>query len=409
MRSDLLHASPRHSSSLSPRHSLQHRSSPNTPVTQEQMGSELAASSKHSERAGHSSPMHSQVLMDLQRHSTSPRRSPVAMDVELSPSPSTVRHRLTIPDLPHRGEDSPGHRLSACMSEEYRPLNLQASPEASRSPYDRELDKFRPLSPQSSQRQQDDELERFRPLSPASKHRDLESTLENELDKFRPLSPESKRSTMDAEELGKLRMLSPRVGVETLAFQRGGLAASELHQGLAGNFSPGGGGSKARGAHSTACDADPQSLPFLLQSLLSSSFTTADDAPSHGLKDVFQGAADADVPSRSAGFSESSSHFLPAAVANTTAADAATAASAAATHAAADAAANAFANAAITAAIPHPTINTSSAAKRDPAPAVLGELPDDTSYDASAGGCSSGSPCSEVKPSDCPNHSTSVS
>ena len=27
-----------------------------------------------------------------------------------------------------------------------------------------------------------------------------------ELDKFRPLSPESKRSTMDAEELGKLRM-----------------------------------------------------------------------------------------------------------------------------------------------------------------------------------------------------------
>jgi len=67
---------------------------------------------------------------------------------------------------------------------------------------------------------------------------------------------------------------------------------------------------------------------------------------------------------RSAGFSESSSHFLPAAVANTTAADAATAASAAATHAAADAAANAFANAAITAAIPHPTINTSSAAKQ---------------------------------------------
>eukprot|EP00435_Cladocopium_sp_Y103_P053003 s3147_g16.t2 len=211
MRSDLLHASPRHSSSLSPRHSLHHRSSPNTPVTQEQMGSELAASSsKHSERAGHSSPMHSQVLMDLQRHSTSPRRSPVAMDVELSPSPSTVRHRLTIPDLPHRGEDSPGHRLSACMSEDFRPLNLQASPEASRSPYDRELDKFRPLSPQSSQRQQDDELERFRPLSPASKHRDLESSaLENELDKFRPLSPESKRSTMDAEELAKLRMLSP--------------------------------------------------------------------------------------------------------------------------------------------------------------------------------------------------------
>lgn len=180
------------------------------------MGSERAASSKHSERAGHSSPMHSQVLMDLQRHSTSPRRSPVAMDVELSPSPSTVRHRLTIPDLPHRGEDSPGHRLSACMSEDFRPLN-QAPPEASRSPYDRELDKFRPLSPQSSQRQQDDELERFRPLSPASKHRDLEST-ENELDKFRPLSPESKRSTMDAEELGKLRMLSPESESKRLRF-----------------------------------------------------------------------------------------------------------------------------------------------------------------------------------------------
>lgn len=48
--------------------------------------------------------------------------------------------------------------------------------------------------------------------------------------------------------------------------------------------------------------ADPQSLPFLLQSLLSSSFTTADDAPSHGLKDVFQGAADADVPSRSGSY-----------------------------------------------------------------------------------------------------------
>lgn len=29
--------------------------------------------------------------------------------------------------------------------------------------------------------------------------------LPEELDKFRPLSPESKRSTMDAEELGKLR------------------------------------------------------------------------------------------------------------------------------------------------------------------------------------------------------------
>eukprot|EP00434_Breviolum_minutum_P038166 symbB.v1.2.033847.t1/scaffold4262.1/size50111/1 len=220
MRSDFVAASPRHSSSLSPRHSVQHRSSPNTPVTPERMmGSELAASSsKISERApargyqptasGHSSPMHSQVLMDLQRHSSSPRRSPVAMDVELSPSPSTVRHRLTIPDLPHRGEDSPGHRLSACMSEEFRPLNPQASQDASRSPYERELDKFRPLSPQSSQRQQDDELERFRPLSPAATHRDLESSAEKELEKFRPLSPESKRS-MDQDELSKLRMLSP--------------------------------------------------------------------------------------------------------------------------------------------------------------------------------------------------------
>ena len=47
--------------------------------------------------------------------------------------------------------------------------------------------------------------------------------------------------------------------------------------------------------------ADPQSLPFLLQSLLSSSFTAADDAASHGLTDVFPGAADADVPSRSGG------------------------------------------------------------------------------------------------------------
>eukprot|EP00913_Durusdinium_trenchii_P008532 g8012.t1 len=98
------------------------------------MGSDLAASSfKLSERAymprqyqtpasGHSSPMHSQALLDCQRHSTSPRRSPVAMDVELSRSPSTVRHRLTIPDLPHRGDESPGHRLSICMSEEFRPL-----------------------------------------------------------------------------------------------------------------------------------------------------------------------------------------------------------------------------------------------------------------------------------------------
>lgn len=34
--------------------------------------------------------MHSQVLVDLR----SPRRSPVAMDVELSPAPGTVRHRL---------------------------------------------------------------------------------------------------------------------------------------------------------------------------------------------------------------------------------------------------------------------------------------------------------------------------
>jgi len=47
--------------------------------------------------------------------------------------------------------------------------------------------------------------------------------LPKELDKFRPLSPESKRSTMDAEELGKLRM---GAGAEGLFLARGHMVQS---------------------------------------------------------------------------------------------------------------------------------------------------------------------------------------
>ncbi|OLQ12616.1 hypothetical protein AK812_SmicGene3411 [Symbiodinium microadriaticum] len=65
LRSDLA-ASPRHSSSLSPRHSLQFRSSPTTPVTPERVVPDSApSSSMQSTRPtypspGNSSPMHSQ-------------------------------------------------------------------------------------------------------------------------------------------------------------------------------------------------------------------------------------------------------------------------------------------------------------------------------------------------------------
>jgi len=145
--------------------------------------------------------MHSQVLLELPtRHSSSPRRSPVAMDVELgSPSaPNVVRHKsLKIPDLPQRGEDSPGHRLSVCMSEEFRPLS-QATFGADaneRTPVGDGLDQFRPLSPQASPTRHD-ELEKFRPLSPMSKAGQPVQPVD-ELDKYRPLSPASSiRSTV---------------------------------------------------------------------------------------------------------------------------------------------------------------------------------------------------------------------
>eukprot|EP00439_Symbiodinium_sp_Y106_P013404 s4657_g1.t3 len=206
LRSDLA-ASPRHSSSLSPRHSLQFRSSPTTPVTPERVVPDSApSSSMQSTRPtypspGNSSPMHSQVLLELPtRHSSSPRRSPVAMDVELgSPSaPNVVRHKsLKIPDLPQRGEDSPGHRLSVCMSEEFRPLS-QATFGADaneRTPVGDGLDQFRPLSPQASPTRHD-QLEKFRPLSPMSKAGQPVQPVD-ELDKYRPLSPASSiRSTV---------------------------------------------------------------------------------------------------------------------------------------------------------------------------------------------------------------------
>ncbi|CAE7227347.1 unnamed protein product, partial [Symbiodinium sp. KB8] len=206
LRSDLA-ASPRHSSSLSPRHSLQFRSSPTTPVTPERVVPDSApSSSMQSTRPtypspGNSSPMHSQVLLELPtRHSSSPRRSPVAMDVELgSPSaPNVVRHKsLKIPDLPQRGEDSPGHRLSVCMSEEFRPLSQATFGAESneRTPVGDGLDQFRPLSPQASPTRYD-ELEKFRPLSPMSKAGQPVQPVD-ELDKYRPLSPASSiRSTV---------------------------------------------------------------------------------------------------------------------------------------------------------------------------------------------------------------------